>query len=915
MVQEARAASALNHPNIVTIHEIETIDGIDAIVMELVSGKNLSEVIGTRLKTLKILRIAIPIADALTRAHAVGIVHRDLKPSNIMVGADGLVKVLDFGLAKLVDRDSDIRSSQGSTIGTASELSAFGAVVGTPAYMSPEQAMGATVDARSDIFSFGGVLYEMVTGSRAFPGHSVTETLDAVVNREPIQPNARRPDVPMELERLILRCLRKDPSRRMQHMADVKVELVDLQEELGGQPPPPADSVQRRGIKRAAVAALAVIVVGGIATSVALSRRRPPSDPVRLTAITTAVGNEAMPTPSPHGESVAFSWEGESSSAAERQDRDIWITLIGTSWNRPVTSGPEDDWSPSWSPDGNQIAFVRVPPGVLAGPGAVYVVSPNGGPARKIDAMTSVFSQLSWSPDSQWIAVPGHRVPNDASSKAGGILLYPLNGGAPRPLTVPRDAGYDAFPALSSDGRRLAYSSCEREIAPPCDVFIAELDTGFRPVGPARRVTQLRSPIHGVAWAPDERSIVFALSTMSIYGSGLGSQLWQVAADGQAAAHRIEAAPWGSFGPSVNRERERLIFGQDRTDIDIYRFVAPNAFTRVVASSFVDYNPSFSPDGRRIAFESSRSGIAQEIWVSDPDGANPVQVTRSTPDAEGRLPAYGNPSWSPDGRRLVFTVLAAQLDVFTIEADGSGLRQITNDAFADAVTTWSHDGRWIYYRQDRPDGRDIARVASDEGAPQRLTTKGGLYPIESWDGKTLLFTKIEGTSALYRMPSAGGEEEVLIDCVMSRALSVTPPNNLYYLAARREPALDRPQTRPHHRTGRSAWNDCERPTQHRARAIGFTGWRDHPLCTIRRIRVGSDDAREVPVVVGNEKSGHAMTVSGFTMCTAEHQPRHDPESHAQSDQSTRVKRSGAARSVHDSQLVAEGDDFQVQQGS
>ena len=429
-VQEARAASALNHPNIVTIHEIETIDGIDAIVMELVSGKNLSEVIGTRLKTLEILRIAIPIADALTRAHAAGIVHRDLKPGNIMFGADGLVKVLDFGLAKLVDQDSDIRSAPGSATGTASELSASGAVVGTPAYMSPEQAMGSTVDARSDIFSFGAVLYEMVAGSRAFPGHSVTETLDAVVNREPMPTNARRPDVPIELERLIVRCLRKDPSRRMQHMADVKVELVDLQEGCGGHPP--ADPVQRRGIRRAAVAALAVTIVGGIATAVALSRRSPPSGPVRLTAITTAVGNEAMPTPSPDGESVAFSWEGESSSAAEPQDRDIWITLIGTSESRRLTSGPEDDWSPSWSPDGRQIAFVRVPAGLIAGPGAVYVLSPIGGPARKIDAITSVFSQLSWSPDSRWIAVPSHRVPNDASSKPGGILLHPLNGGTPQ---------------------------------------------------------------------------------------------------------------------------------------------------------------------------------------------------------------------------------------------------------------------------------------------------------------------------------------------------------------------------------------------------------------------------------------------------------------------------------------------------
>lgn len=378
-----------------------------------------------------------------------------------------------------------------------------------------------------------------------------------------------------------------------------------------------------------------------------------------------------------------------------------------------------------------------------------------------------------------------YRIPGDQSSKAGGIQLIPVDGGAARSITVPRESGYDAFPAFSSDGSRLAYSSCEKEITPPCDVFVVDLTGGFQPNGPARQVTRLRGPIHGIAWAPDERSIVFAFATMSVYGTGLGSQLWRVSLDGDTPPERIEAAPWGAFGPSVNGSRHRLVFGQDHTDIDIFRFEGASPSKPVTASSFVDYAPSFSPDGRRIAFESSRSGVGQEIWLADPDGANALQITRSTPDAHGRLTLIGNgnPNWSPDGRRIVFTSHGgnSEPDLFTVDPDGGARRQITNDPYTDALPTWSHDGRWIYYRQDRPQGRNIVRIPSDGGSPQPLTKGGALYPIESWDGTRLLFTKTEETSPLYTMPAAGGDEQSMIDCVMSRALAVTPPNNLYYL--------------------------------------------------------------------------------------------------------------------------------------
>src|ERR1051325_9711805 len=222
---EARAASALNHPNIITVHDVASQDDMDYIVMEFVSGRSLDQRIGRKgLKLGEVLKYGAQIADALAAAHAVGIIHRDLKPGNIMVTESGLVKVLDFGLAKL--------SSSGPMAPTmTTPQTEEGAIVGTIAYMSPEQAEGKPLDLRSDIFSFGSVLYEMITGRQAFRGETKLSTLSAILGKDPLPPSSTAPDLPPELEKLVLRCLRKDPDRRLQHMGDIKLALTELKEE------------------------------------------------------------------------------------------------------------------------------------------------------------------------------------------------------------------------------------------------------------------------------------------------------------------------------------------------------------------------------------------------------------------------------------------------------------------------------------------------------------------------------------------------------------------------------------------------------------------------------------------------------------------------------------------------------------
>src|SRR5215471_9644469 len=245
-IQEARAASALNHPNIVTIHDIASEDGTDFIVMEYVEGKTLGQLIPKGgMRPEEILGYAIQIGGALAKAHAAGIIHRDLKPGNVMVTAEGRVKLLDFGLAKLIEPAGELGEDELTR--TLAPVSEAGTIIGTAAYMSPEQAESKTVDARSDIFSFGAVLYEMATGERAFRGDSKLSTLSAVLRDNPAPPSQVAAGVPRELDRIIARCLRKDPARRFQDMPDLIVALEELKEEsdvgsieIGmGKPAPP----------------------------------------------------------------------------------------------------------------------------------------------------------------------------------------------------------------------------------------------------------------------------------------------------------------------------------------------------------------------------------------------------------------------------------------------------------------------------------------------------------------------------------------------------------------------------------------------------------------------------------------------------------------------------------------------------
>ncbi len=758
--REARAISKLSHPHICTLHDVGAaqVDGreVPFLVLELLEGETLAARLARGpLSVRQAVDHAIDMADALATAHARGIVHRDLKPANVMVTTSG-VKLLDFGLAHLrvpEDANDGVPASPGDH-----PLTSAGMVVGTPPYMSPEQVEGRKLDARSDIFSFGALLYEMLTGHRAFAGDSRRSAAAQILGDDPTPVNELVRSVPADLAKVVWHCLRKDPARRYQYIADVKVALEDVREESRSRPQAQTKHTGSRWRWAWMVLLLPAVLAGSY---FAWPRQTPPeAPPPRVIPLTTLQGSEGSPTLAPDGEQVAFTWSGPN-----QDNEDIYVQRIGSGIEVRRTVHPAREFSPAWSPDGRWIAFLR---GEVPGRSELILVPPLGGAEQRVGELhirqsIIVPPYLSWFPDSRALVI----VHSPAPGQTEGLFVMSIETGEKHAFTTPPSGDPDHNPAVSPDGRTVAF----RRGARLCVVAVGQ---------DLKAATEPRVLAAGNAfqptWTPDGKEIVYSQ----------GRSLWRLDPPGERPPAQLPFGGQDAIMPvlsgSIPGKPTRLVYVRRTADNNLWRLDLPGLATATSSepvlfkssSTMVDSSPQFSPDGKRVAFESNRTGQT-EVWVADADGANAVSLA-----AVGGY--SGSPRWSRDSTTIAFDANTdGQWDVYVVSADGGKPRRITHERTSDSRPSFSRDGTSLYFNSNRNGGFEIWKMPLSGGAAVPITRNGGFVAVESFDGRHLYYTQTAtGSSALWRIATAGGDLQRVVDDVSEGAFVVLQ-KGIYYV--------------------------------------------------------------------------------------------------------------------------------------
>ncbi|MFB3828813.1 MAG: protein kinase [Bryobacteraceae bacterium] len=669
-VQEAKAASALNHPNIVTIYDISEDAGTDFIAMEYVAGKTLAQLIPRKgMPVSEALGIAVQMADALARAHAAGIIHRDLKPSNVMLDDHKLVKVLDFGLAKLTQPED----SEAAATRTLKPTTEEGRIVGTAAYMSPEQAEGKPLDPRSDIFSFGAVLYEMITGRRAFPGDTTVSILAAVIDREPAPLGE---SAPREVDRVVCRCLRKDPERRFQHMEDLRVALKELKEESdSGALAAVARPPKRRRWRWLAAGALLAAATLSTLYFWRRAASAPGPAPV-LKRVTYDSGLATDPALSPDGRLIAYA-----SDRAGEGHLDIWVQQIAGGDPVRITSGSAHAYEPHFSPDGTQIAFRSERDG-----GGIYVVSALGGEPR---FLARGGRRPRFSPDGRYVAFWAGNPASGTPWLPGAASIWVVRpaGGAPRKL-VP-DFEVAVNPEWTNGGSHVVFFGTDKGGYPARDFWVVPVEGGA-PVRTGVRAELQRQKLfegtYAAVTAGAGNQFFLPLrsgDSRNIWRFGL-SPAWRL--DGPL--RRLTYGTEDEYAPSAAGTHVAFAATQRQLGVWSLSLAANEGRSKGEPEKLADgFLPALSRDAGKLVFVASVPG-GQQAVVRD------LASGRQTPVV--KVDDLHKPILDAAGARVAYRTLRDSV-TYVVPAAGGVSEKVCGDCMM--LFDWSKDGRTILHKR------------------------------------------------------------------------------------------------------------------------------------------------------------------------------------------------------------------------
>ena len=802
-IREAKAAAALNHPNIAHVYEIGESDGVRFIAMEYVAGHNLRALLQRgRLTLIRSVELTRQVASGLAEAHKSGFIHRDIKPENLMLPSDSSIKILDFGLAKLIDKQHNpAELSRLSTMafqGDAPHLgTSAGTILGTVSYMSPEQATGEKVDQRTDIFSLGIVFYEMLSGRRPFDGKSAIDTMHAIINREPTPLVDLNPQLPPEISDILEKALAKSPADRYRDASDFELDLRRFKRALESdslvsmQTAGRVDANKRLSASRIWIGVGALLLIGVLLTAWRFIPWRSSEESsinlagITLTPLTTDPGYEGEPTFSADGQRLAY--------VSDRTGNfEIFLKQISGGPDINLTNNEADDVQPAFSPDGKQIAFVSTRssssnllyPGVdysLLG-GDIWVMPALGGSARRI-AESGNFP--SWSPDGTAIIYT-----HGTSWFRQKMYRVSAQGGDPKeiPITFKSDESPAPFwlhPSYSADERWIAFDGGGK-------IFVVGAAGGE-----AHAIVTGQHP----TWTSDGQSIVYSNNA-----PGKGFSLWQVPVSATAGiasglARPVTVGRGRDMQPAISRDNKAIAFAaQDLSfNVEVLPFDAETGrqtgevkqatqgsnviyfcsgngqsivfenhigtisrIWRVDLNStpvqltseagFSDTTPRWSPDGTTIAFirksadipESVATGASSSLWLMSPDGANPRKLIENA----------GNPFWMPSGRGIGFgsVVNGNQNQINIYDLSTGTARQVTNEPGVVPIYTFSPDGKWLIY-QSNPNGNIDLRAIPVEGGESRVvvgTQHQDYHPSVSPSGNWLYF-QLDHKN-IYRVP-------------------------------------------------------------------------------------------------------------------------------------------------------------------